>query len=184
MLCILSSMLNKLQSLVSTHPQANPHAVASIQWQKQHYQNNAIGSVIQRLAETVEGANSSAQPYLLTLEGADTRNSHLGPYHLTPVWNDALKTLKIEISNDRIYTPDSDVITTINLPIALIKDQLTTLSKESPSANASTVAKNTGSIAIREYMMNLHITPSDSLARGLFEALVGIHNERSQCKGR
>jgi hypothetical protein len=180
----MNNMIQTLQSLTSAHPQGNTQGVASIQWQKQHYSNNALGAIIQQLSEAVASANASAKPYTLFLEGSDARNAQYGPYHITPVWNDALKILTLEITNERQYTPDSDIITSFKLPIALIKNQLATLATPEVSANAVTVAKNSGSIAIREYMMNHHITPSDSLARGLFDALAAIHTERNQSRGR
>lgn len=165
-------MLSFLQSVTPTHPQAGPHSVASIQWQKQHYRHNASGQIIQRLSDAVHPAIEARKPFTLRLEGA--RSNHYGPYHLTPVWDSASRALTLEISNDRLCTPDAEVIARITLSAHPIAQECAEYTHPQTSANRRVQTRMNGANTLRERLMEQNVTLSDSLAAALFDAIATI----------
>lgn len=181
---MLRHMIHALQSLIAPHPQGNPHGVASINWQKQHYRNNALGTHVKTLSESIVGAQLAGKPFTIELSGANTANRQMGSYHLSPFWDETKRELKLEISNDPTPPPDNTIIATIGLSPLLVKSQLLTLQKPDVSDNERKVAHQTGSHLLRDYMMNHNITPSESLARALFDTLHQMHTEQHKARER
>lgn len=173
-------MIQILQSLNSGHPQLGPHSVAAIQWQKQHLRNNRAGLCFQRIADHVLSAIEARKPYTLRLEGPREVSGHYGPYHIAPVWDEGSQCLYLEISNDRVYTPDSHPFLTLGVPVHTLRQELGDYNQPGASANARIRSKMIGADKLRDRLIEQNCTISDSFAAALFEALASILNANAQ----
>ena len=170
-------MLSFLQSVTTSHPQRNPHDVASLQWQKQHYRNNRYGALIQRLADAQAPAFEARKPFTLRLEGI--HSPHIGPYHVVPLWDG--NALTLEISNERSYTADSPAIATVTIPGYHIAQDCADYNAPDATPNHRVRNKMNGASLLRDRLMEHGITPSDSFAAALFETIAGLTLVRPEC---
>ncbi len=148
--------------------------MASIQWQKQHYRNSDAGRAIQQLADALQPSTEARHPFSVRLYGASEASHSFGPYHLIPVWDDIRKSLKVEVSNDRIYTPDSKPLLTFEIPAQTIAHESKEFTAEDGSLNQRNRARTTGANMLRDHLIHKNITVSDSLAAALFEAIASL----------
>lgn len=167
-------MLHILQSITSHYPQEDPHGVTSIQWQKQHYLDNAIGAHIQHLSEAREPSLLARRPFTLRLEGPLAKSGHNGPYHVTPVWNQAQQALTLEISNERVHTPDSAVIASLTFSAIPLREECWEFTAPESSANSRIRNRMVGAEKLRDRAMEQQVSISDSFAAHLFDCIAAI----------
>lgn len=169
-------MIHILQSFNTSHPQLNPHSVAAVQWQKQHITDTLAGHYFQRVSDSVIPSAEARQPFTLRLEGALDSSAHYGPYHITPLWDESSQCLRLEISNDRIYTPDSKAFLTVNVPAHMLRHECGDYVNPRSSNNARIRSKMVGAEKLRDRLIEQSCTISDSFAASLFEAVAGIRS--------
>lgn len=173
-------MLHILQSIITGYPQANPHGVVSIQWQKQHYRNAEAGAVIQRLSNALLPALEDRRPFSVRLEGPLETGGQYGPYHLAPLWDEASQLLRLEICNDRIYTPDSKPVVTISISASLIAHECADYNSALATHNRRVRNRMYGADKLRDRLMEHNCTVSDSLAAALFDTIAALLHLREQ----
>ncbi|MBA4274856.1 MAG: hypothetical protein C0436_04300 [Alphaproteobacteria bacterium] len=167
-------MLHILQSITSHYPQEDPHGVASIQWQKQHYLDNTTGALVQRLSEAREPSLLARRPFTLRLEGPLAKSSHQGPYHITPVWNQAKHTLTLEISNERVHTPDSAIIASLTFSAIPLREEWLGFTDPEATANSRIRNRMIGAEKLRDRAIEQQVSISDSFAAHLFDCIAAI----------
>lgn len=170
-------MIQILQTLSSGHPQLNPHSVAAIQWQKQHIIDTLAGHYFQRVSDSVLPAAEARTPFTLRLEGMLDTSQHYGPYHITPLWDDASQCLKLEVSNDRFHTPDSKPFLTLSVPTHMMRHECSDYANPKSSGNTRIRSKLVGAEKLRDRLIEQNCTISDSFAAALFEAVAGIKSD-------